>query len=445
MMVLLDCIGSFDYSRVISLGECHVLLICFSALLLGPASRPCFSALLLFLMAALLLTGLSPIHAGSWKFSCTGGGSKTYTNTNLYYTSPNSSQDWSSPGPSTGLDYSIPSFGLDAFSSSVLPNTKRTADVTISAMITLTWMPDTSLPSDPAPPSVWLIETSHAEWTAQSRAGTGPLTTGSGTANDGIQDNLVPTMRYGVKSGENANSANAPVQIPPAHWMSYPVSKGTVILTRSFAAHAEASNPSDGTQGEVNIGASFDGYTVRIHLQPYNFRRTYFDSQPPKSAVVEAGALQFHYNWSSTSGNKADLAGIQIYESLLYPSTPSTKVGDVVGYLPPPPFGWSPPFYFEGAPVPAESTIGFGDLHTWGNGKASFANCFIKPYQTSSFDATQNYIFYDPLTMVPGDRQFIPTDSGPFTITNAVVADPNSPSGYSFVVTKSGISSLRAC
>ena len=291
--------------------------------------------------------------------------------------------------------------------------------------------------ADPSPASIVVLEqsTAQASSTVNSGAqGAQPVTL-AGSVSDGLGDDPDAT---GTSTGHK--------------YVSCAVTGGKVTLpTLALSASAGASPPPGGTNpdgtsylaGSCAASASVGAVTISIHAQPYNFRRTYFDSQPPQSVVVEKGALQFHYNWSSTSGNKADLAGIEIYESLLYPSTPSTTVGNTVGYLPPVPFGWSPPFYFEGASVHAESTIGFGDLHTWGNNSSSLADCFIKPYQANSFDATQNYIFYDPLTMSLGDRQFIPGSSGPFTITNAVVVDSNSASGYSFIVTKSGVSSLN--
>lgn len=55
-----------------------------------------------------------------------------------------------------------------------------------------------------------------------------------------------------------------------------------------------------------------------------------------------------------------------------------------------------------------------------------------------SYNLTQTYKFHDPDIMAAGVEQIIPGNAGPFTIKEAVIADSNSPSGYSYQVTKDG-------
>ena len=74
----------------------------------------------------------------------------------------------------------------------------------------------------------------------------------------------------------------------------------------------------------------------------------------------------------------------------------------------------------------------------------SLAQCFATPYKADSFALSQTFLFNDPAVMAPGVEQPIPGDAGPFTIKDAVVVDSNSPSGYSFIVTKHNTPSLPA-
>ena len=68
-------------------------------------------------------------------------------------------------------------------------------------------------------------------------------------------------------------------------------------------------------------------------------------------------------------------------------------------------------------------------------------DAFAKPYKVEHFTLTQSFLFNDPATMTTSDEQPIPGAVGPYQITNAVVADPGSPSGFSFVVTKDSVPS----
>ncbi len=96
---------------------------------------------------------------------------------------------------------------------------------------------------------------------------------------------------------------------------------------------------------------------------------------------------------------------------------------------------------FHSDPVPVPGTDGrITDSHSYGDdpNNLSPSVSFHKIYKADSFNLTQTYKFYDSATMKSGDEQIIPGNAGPFTIKDAVVLDSNSPSGYSFDVTKDG-------
>ena len=85
------------------------------------------------------------------------------------------------------------------------------------------------------------------------------------------------------------------------------------------------------------------------------------------------------------------------------------------------------------------------DHHTWGTDtlRNSFDNTKgTSKYPVDSYNFTQTYKFHDPATMAVGVEQITPGNAGPFTITEAVIADSNSPSGYSYQVIKDGQPSL---
>ena len=261
-------------------------------------------------------------------------------------------------------------------------------------------------------------------------------TEGPGSGSDGLGE----TKSEATSESGYVSDTDAPVSVPPAHWKEYAVSNGAAQLpTRTLTAI--------GTMPQYLSGgasAYVDSYSVTVHAQPYNFRRTYYSNQnPPASVVATDGDLQFHYSWSSTSGLQSDLSNIEIHEAVDAPSSPTTTINGTACYLPPLPFNYGPPLHFDSVAISGSSTAGISDDHSWGDGSASLSDCFVKPYTASSFNLTQNYMFYDPATMLSGGREIIPgSASGPWTITNAVTPDANAPSGYSFSVSKSGVTSL---
>ncbi len=180
-------------------------------------------------------------------------------------------QTWVPPNPSTSTYYQLSGLSIPtqpAGFSTTQANTTKTGDITVSATITLTWVPAAgqTAATDPAPPSVLLSESSSASWTAQVDHYPDPYTTGGTSADNGLQDAEVAIYYAGVKSGGTSSSA-----FP--HYFSQPVTNGVATLSRSFSAHAIASSgPS--TAG-VNFGCSWGGDTLTVYPMPINISGTY--------------------------------------------------------------------------------------------------------------------------------------------------------------------------
>ncbi len=186
-----------------------------------------------------------------------------------------------------------------------------------------------------------------------------------------------------------------------------------------------------------------DDYSVTVHPTPYNFRRTNFsDITPPASVDISYGQIAFHYSWSSTSGSLGGLAGETVDENVVAPSSPAVTVNGKRYFVPDyPPFNWEPNVFLD---VSTDATLGqTQDDNTYGSSLNSTpASSFAKPYKADSFSLTQTFLYHDPAIMASGVENVIPGNSGPFTIKDSVVVDGKQPSGYSFVVTKDGSTSL---
>lgn len=100
------------------------------------------------------------------------------------------------------------------------------------------------------------------------------------------------------------------MSVPPVHWTSYPVSGGVLTLPqRSLTAHASVTTPAGG--GATDFACSAGTYTIQIHPQPYNWHKT---SQTDNGN----GTISFTCDWSSTSGNKAELTSCYSHERVTY-------------------------------------------------------------------------------------------------------------------------------
>ncbi len=376
----------------------------------------------------------SPAHAGSWKFSCTGSGSSTFTSTVGSYPPNTITTNWTPPAPSTGTSYQLSGLSIpstDGNFSSAQANTTRKADIVVNAVVTLSWVHGTGQTdaNDPAPPSVMLVESSGASWTAQADNYPNPYTTGGTSADDGIGDKPVSTFNGSVKSGEYSSSANASVTNGlPSNWKKYTVSSGTLTLTRAFSAHMTVS--SGGSENALNYACSFDGYGISIHAQPYGWYDVgWTDSSGTHHAGPVAdntnGTLTFEYGWRSTDGLLADLQGITMYEYLSY-SGPGTFSSDRKTFYPGPPTtsGYN---VFNGQ---AGSSIDPTHLYAVDT-QSSFPT--KSPLTAVTWTAAQKYEFDDPATGEVGTVLYDPGN-----ITDAVQLNPNQ-----FSVSKSGYTATK--
>jgi len=188
--------------------------------------------------------------------------------------------------------------------------------VTITLTVKATWTHDPNAPSqndttDPAPPTVWLCESSQVDWSDGT----------SGSLNDGFGD---PPVANQGSTGQTASTSPG-TTTPPAHWTNVQVGGNVATLpSRTLKAEADYSDPS---QPHGNIcTAHIDNYSITVHPTPYNFRRTPFPGEtPPASLKATAGALEFHYSWDSTDGNIANLTTTSVHENVDAPSSPSVN------------------------------------------------------------------------------------------------------------------------
>ncbi len=241
-----------------------------------------------------------------------------------------------------------------------------------------------------------------------------------------------------MKTGGVSSSANAPKnQIPPAHWTSYPVTGGKATLTRSFQAHTSIDTFDDVMYSRA---ASWDGYIVSIHAQPYNFRLgPYTDNtgtaHPTGVGKDNNGQLHFHYVWNSTDGKLADLTSCVVYEhiSLAGNSTGSYSIdpsGTAVYAPPNPPFGYTLVSIYDqpdpAKPNPTSGTVGdIDDIQVRG--------AIVTPYVAASYTSTQDWQFNDSDT-----KQNRVELLGPITVTRNVSGSSTTP--WVYTVSKSGSS-----
>ena len=388
-------------------------------------------------MLTLFLTPLllcPAARAGTWQFSCTGSGSGTFNESSTFYGTPESSSyplTWTPPASSTGTSFQIPSFGYTVNPpgelSSASTNTKETQTVSIQAVITITWVHGTgqSDANDPAPPSVMLIESSSAQWVAEYEDGTPGMNYGSGGASDGLApaDPAVPSYYGGVQSGGISTSANdANVSVPPPHYITVAVNNDVVTLNRTFSASASAALPNDGSQGAMNVGCAFGGYTVQIHAQPYNFHKT-------TSADNGDGTLSFTYDWYSTTGYKSDLTTCYTHERVTYPGSSNP-------YVAPAPFNQS----VTNPTVLPSSDSSSNSMATAVGSDTHYVWASTGPYTTTvTVTAAQRYEFNDTAT----HQQNVLTP-GPDSTASIVRTITNSRSGYPagnwwYSITKQGL------
>ena len=375
----------------------------------------------------------APAHAGSWKFSCTGSGTETFSRAGYQ-----ESNAWKPPtNPSFGTYYQVS--GLSCPSASYTSTSSGdvwTGDISIQETVTLTWMPASgqTAATDPAPPSVMLIESSSASWTAQVYDSHAVYSAGTGKADDGIQDPEVDHSAYGATQGGVSSSANnANMSVPPVHWTSYPVSGGVLTLPkRSLTAHASVTSPTGG--GATDFACSVGTYTVAIHPQPYNFHKV-----PGQGSVNPDGSLKFVYDWSSTTGSKDDLSSCFWHERVTYQGAVGTAAQPNKYYPPDPPFDFPNGVRWLNNPEVGPGTGSQGGAMTGSNTVTDnqLVPPFVDPslYTNGTYTGTQVFQFDDTSTYQT-DVQIPGPDSGPFPIArNFTLYDAHD---YQYTVTKDG-------
>lgn len=216
---------------------------------------------------------------------------------------------------------------------------------TLKATVTVkaTWTHDDTTQTDttdPAPTKVWIIETGGATWEGGTNGvlpaggddgGPPPPSpfTCSGSASDDIPGDQYVALPVGGPPGSGKVYA-PPVTPPPPPapppiplgWSKQDVSGTTFTLTHQFSATGTATY--NNAPAAVSATCSVGSYTITIHAQPYGLYDAGFDpaTSTQTSPDVTPGGyanytsyqLIFRYKWRSTSGNLADLRGIDIYD-----------------------------------------------------------------------------------------------------------------------------------
>jgi hypothetical protein len=226
-----------------------------------------------------------------------------------------------------------------------------------------------------------------------------------------------------------------------------------VTYSGSFNMHTQytddisvaTNNPSSGTGTTLyGVGVGFT-YLVGIWgLQYYDndgmdcYQRYYdaADYQPvePVCAIptnfrqvgsgtdVGGGTLRFQYAWDSSSNNLTHLSQCEVGEIVDYPG-------------PGPRFTWpSPPFgQHDGSSDPTVNNVPGNDGGLIDNHRLD-SPTWVKPYQASSFTATQHYRFRCPCH---NNNNYVNL-MGPLSIVRSVTQNTNGT--WRFTVTKSGAS-----
>lgn len=383
------------------------------------------------------LFSASSARAGSWVFTCSGSGSSTVNFPN----GTSTVTPWTIPAAQTG---SFSLGGNVSASNYFAANAKATVTVTVTA----TWTHATGQTNttDPAPPKVWLCESSSAHWSGAQN---------TGSASDGLGGEYKLTPNNGFYGG-TANSSDAnntvPAPVPPAYWKSWTVTGGAVTLpTRTLKAEADYTLTPLG----YYCAASVDSYSVTVHAQPYNFHiGAYVDGvgilHPTGVNNDSHGQIHFHYVWSSTDGNLSDLTSCVVYEHISYLGNNfgsySTNAQGIAIYTPPLPFNYTvEQTYNQPDPYgsnPTPGTQGFQDDFLLlgqpdANGNPPPVNTVIpKPYLTAAYTSTQDWKFNDSLTGESGVELL-----GPLTITRSVVEDfASTTNPWVYTVSESGYS-----
>lgn len=340
------------------------------------------------------------------------------------------SSSWTQPADA------VNSISVASFSAG---NVSLSHPVSVSAVlsvdVTMTWTPDTSLPSDPSPDKIVVSEQSTAQASSATDSGAqgGTHKTMAGMAKDGLGD---PTDATGTSTGH--------------HYVPYAVSGGKVSLTLALSASAGASPPPGGTNpdgtsylpGSCSAGASVGDVTISIHAQPYNFRSSGYDMNGThynQSVEDNTNAiLSLSYIWSSTDGDNSHLTTCMIKENVTWNSNTAgvgqnhTNSDGRMYYEPPsPPVGKDDAGHtlaYSNPTVTQQPATNHGITDTF-----SPETAYTGPYTAISWWGDQTYVFSDSdtgetMTPLPGPA------AGTFRITRTV-APTGTPRGTTGTLT----------
>ncbi len=382
-----------------------------------PAMRPTprlyfVKACALLCVAFPLLALTTPARAGHWVLTIEGSGQATCEGSTQTFTPPPPSNNSVTINQIVAGESVGPSFNVSD------PLYTITASANLHVTVTGTWTADGKSDDTPPPPDVWLSESSTANATSTDAGVNKP-----GKADDGFQDPVAPS---GPQMGTSA-----------------PPSSPKYMHPGSFTASLTLSASASGTQGRFNGGgaatASVGPITIAVHAQPYNWHSIgYTDgngvhhSDPLVDNVN--GHLFFHYEWSSTSGSKADLTTCTIGEYIDWSGNSQGTYQPGAYFLPSPPVGLTAagnPYGYDNPTSVMEAattTLPLGD-------DLKPPSSWQAPYQPAHWSGTQKYVFTDTTTgdtnvIVPGP------DAGPYTIDRDVTK--YSTNTYKYTVSSRG-------
>ncbi len=364
-----------------------------------------------FVLATVLFSSPTA-YAGSWSFHITDANAGS-TNSTIYtdtatpaypgypgHPGPpaqtnHTTATWTPPADSTNKA-TISNVGISASISG--SGATCNASMSITATIKATWVPDPSLPTDPPPPSVKIIEIAGAHRTGINGDGS--------PANGSVSNGLDPASTSAASVLTPQTDASGKALVPPVHLTME--SGASWTLTRTFSVSINCTNgTTNGTNGTLYAAVNLDNYTVSIHAQPYNFRSSGYtkpdSTHANKISQDNANAiLALSYVWDSTDGIKADLGSCQIKENVTWDTN---TVGQVVTnpdgskvYVPPsPPVGVGPDKISLAYPDPTitqQPATNPGITDTF-SPEAYFTGA---PYRNISWWGDQVYVFSDSAT-----------------------------------------------
>ncbi len=348
-------------------------------------------------------------RASHWQVTVTdkGGSNNTFKG----YSHP-----WQPPDPGNNT-ISLSGYAAETIGG---PDDTRNVNVssTLNVTVTLTWVADPT--SDPAPPSVWVVETADASSFA---AGAGATS----AANDGLPGDVY--QKDPPAFDQDGGSMTTPPNLPGGGRLKkLTVSGGSASFDRSLSASG-SSTYSD-LDWFPDLQTASLSYTLTIHAQPYNYHQTNVTDNGD-------GTLTFYYDWLSTDGNKADLTSCYFHEYVTYPGPVGTAMFPIY-YTMPTPFNGSlpnptvlPGIGSSGQPMTTPEVVDDQNM----------PSLIPFPHVTGSFTGTQKYEFDDTATgetdtIIPGP------DSGPLSIVRSVYSQGGILWYYS--VTKSGYTATKS-